>query len=70
MSEINIKKINLEKLDRELERLQEKWVAISEENKIVASGKTYNEALKNIKPEMKEKTIFLKIPPLNYSISP
>jgi len=65
---IDINKVNLEKLAPELCTLQDKWVAISNENRIVASGYTYGEAMNQVKRP--DDVILLKVPPVEYSLAP
>ncbi len=65
---MKIENINLEKLEKALEQYENRWVAISDENKIVASGATYKEAVE--KASNKENIVLFKVPPLNVSFAP
>lgn len=65
---IDVNKIDLGKLACELILYEGKWIAVSEENKIVSSGSTYGETVDRVKNT--EKVILLKVPLLNYSLAP
>jgi Family of unknown function (DUF5678) len=69
MKTLNIAKINLEKLSTQLWDYEKQWIAISEENSIVGSGNTYDEALQNAKEEGFQNVLMFKVPPLNSSFA-
>ena len=68
MSKIRIENINLGKLEGVLEQYENKWVAISDENKVVASGSTYKETVERADNNMN--TVLFKVPPLSASLAP
>lgn len=70
MAEIDVNKIDLSKLSDEMRRHEKQWIAISEDNLIVASGATYGEAQKKAKEKGVSKTALFKVPPLDYSLAP
>jgi sirohydrochlorin ferrochelatase len=65
---INISKIDISKLASELRRLENQWVAISEDNRIVAKGSTYREAVERVSDP--DKVVLLKVPSVKYSLAP
>jgi hypothetical protein len=65
---MQLNKIDLAKLAPELRRLENQWIAISEANKIVAHGKTYQEVQKKVSNP--QQVILFKVPPLEYSLAP
>ncbi len=46
MNTISIENIDLGALSEEMRKYENEWIAVSDENKIVASGKTYAEAFR------------------------
>jgi pimeloyl-CoA synthetase len=68
MNNAKFENIKLEKLSKEIEQYENLWIAISSENRIMASGRTYKETLKNIGED--EEVILFKVPPLNVSFAP
>jgi len=70
MPKININNIDLRKLGKQLRKYESEWIAISERNKIVASGKTYEGALAAAQKKEFGEVILFKVPPLDYSLSP
>ena len=67
MATLDINKINLGKLSEQLRRYERQWVAISERNEIVASGRTYGETVRKVKRP--EKVVLFKVPPMDYSLA-
>ena len=65
---IDPNKIDLSKIATELRRYEHQWVAISEDTRIVASGKTYGETAAKVPAS--EDVVLLKVPPLDYSFAP
>jgi hypothetical protein len=65
---LNISKIDLGKLASALTRYQNKWVAISEENKIVSSGDTYKETVDRVSNP--DKVVLLRVTPPDMSLAP
>lgn len=65
---IDPNKIDTAKIANELRQYENEWVAISENNHIVASGLTYGETLKKV--NQTDEVILLKVPPLDYSLAP
>jgi len=70
MKEKTIKNIDLGKLSKQLRNFERQWIAISQENKIVANGDTYGEALQKVQKKDLGEVILFKVPPLDYSFSP
>ena len=68
MNTKNITNINLEKLALELEKHENEWVAISDENRIIANGSTYRETADRVQD--KENVVLFKVPQLNVSLAP
>lgn len=68
MTKLNIENIDLSKLSSEIEKYENQWIAISDENKIVGSGNTYSDALKNT--DNKKRAVFFKVPSLKASLAP
>jgi hypothetical protein len=68
MKTINIENIDLGKLGRELEKYQNQWIVISQDNAIVGSGSTYGEALEDTGG--REDVVLFKVPPLDVSFAP
>lgn len=68
MLSLNLEKIDLEKLASELEKYENQWIAISDENVIVSSGETYSEALRGA--PRRDNIILLKVPSLSASLAP
>ncbi|MBI2048833.1 MAG: hypothetical protein HY434_00580 [Candidatus Liptonbacteria bacterium] len=64
----NLNNIDLGKIAKELRRFEEQWVAISENNEIVASGNTYGETVDRVKNP--DEVILFKVPALDYSLAP
>lgn len=62
-----VKNIDLGKLQKELRRHENHWVAISSGNRIVGSGATYGEAVENAG---KKEVILFRVPPLDASLAP
>ena len=67
MSKMNIDNIDLGKLGSELEQYENQWIAISDENRIVGNGASYQEALE--KAGETEVALF-KVPSLSVSLAP
>ncbi len=67
MSTKLLDQINLEEIAGEIERYENKWVAISSANKIVGSGNTYEEALRGTGG--KDDVVLFKVPPLDASLA-
>jgi hypothetical protein len=67
MTTLDISKIDLGKLSKELRRYERQWVAISERNEIVASGRTYGETVRKVKHP--EEVVLFKVPPMDYSLA-
>ena len=67
MKEFNIDKIDLSVLEDEINKHENRWIAISDQNKIVSSGKTYSEAVSNAKDQP---VVLLKVPRLDVSLAP
>ncbi len=65
---IDPNKVDLSQLAEELGRYENQWVAISEESRIVASGPSYEAAVRQV--SQKDLVILLKVPPLNYNLAP
>ena len=65
---IDPNKIDLSQLAEELGRYENQWVAISEESRIVASGPSYEDTVRQV--SQKDSVILLKVPPLSYSLAP
>ena len=65
---ININDIDLGKLAKELRRFEEQWVAISGDNRIIASGRTYGEAVDKV--ENPDEVVLFRVPSLDYSLAP
>ena len=59
--------INLQALEKQLKKYENKWIAISKDNAVLSSGKTYGEAVK--KASAKPEAIF-KVPPLHSYLAP
>jgi len=70
IAEIDISKIDLSKFSAELRRYEKQWIAISEDNAIVASGATYGEAQRKAKEKGVRNIALFKVPPLDYSLAP
>ena len=71
MKTFDISRVDFGKLHKQMPRYEKKWIAISEKNTIVASGKTYGEALERARERKDAKGVILfKVPPLNYSLAP
>lgn len=68
MRHLNINNINLAKLSKEIGDYQNKWIAVSENNTIAASGSTYNETVGKV--QNRNDVILFKVPPLNVSLAP
>lgn len=68
MTTLDINKIDLSKLSKELRRFERRWVAISSENEIVANGPTYGETIRKVKRA--EAVVLFKVPPMDYSLAP
>lgn len=68
MTILDINKIDLSKLSKELRRFERRWVAISARNEIVASGPTYGETVRKVKRP--EEVVLFKVPPMDYSLAP
>ena len=68
MPKFNVKNIDLAKLAKEIKQYENQWVVISGNNKIVASGDTYGDALKNV-GEREDITLF-KIPSSKTLLAP
>jgi len=64
---MNTDKIDLETLGDSLRKFENRWVAISEKNMVVASGLTYSEALE--KSRDIEVALF-RVPPLDSTLAP
>jgi ABC-type hemin transport system substrate-binding protein len=65
---IDPNKIDLALLAGELARYENLWVAVSEDNRIVASGASYSETIQRV--EDKDTVVLLKVPPLRASLAP
>ncbi len=65
---INFAKVNLEELQDTLRKHVGKWVAISEDNKIVSSAITYRKAVDKV-ANPKEVVLF-RVTPMDVSIAP
>lgn len=65
---IDTNKIDLSQLAEELSHYENQWVAISEESRIVASGPSYEDAIRKV--SQKDAVVLLKVPPLGYSLAP
>jgi hypothetical protein len=65
---LDIKKIDLGKLAKPLARYRDKWVAVSEENKIVANGGTYKETVDQV--PLPEKVVLFRVTPPDASLAP
>lgn len=65
---IDLSKIDLAALADRLESYEGKWIAISEENEIVCSGATYAEVTEKLQD--RDDVVFLKVPPLEYTLTP
>jgi hypothetical protein len=65
---IDPNRIDLSKLAEELGRFENQWVAISEENRILASGTSYQEVV-NALPRP-DAVVLLKVPPQDASLAP
>lgn len=70
MRKLKTDNINLGKLSKQLRNYERKWIAISLGNKIIADGRTYEEALDKAKKKRGGEVILFKVPPLDYSLSP
>ncbi|MBI2034015.1 MAG: hypothetical protein HYT13_02870 [Candidatus Liptonbacteria bacterium] len=68
MKPLNYENIDLSKLETELEHFQNKWIAISAQNKIVSSGRTYGEALEKARKE--GEVVLFRVPPLDAYLAP
>lgn len=68
MSTLNIENIDLSKLGQELEKYENQWIAVSDENEIVGNGKSYREARE--KAGEQENIILFRVPSLNASLAP
>ena len=68
MKTIAIEKIDLGALGQEVSKYENQWIAISDENKIVSSGKTYSEAVRGI-AENQNAALF-KVPRLDAFLAP
>jgi len=68
MSTMNIHNIDLGKLGLELEQYENQWIAISDENRIVGNGRSYQEALESA-GDVQHIALF-KVPSLNVSLAP
>lgn len=68
MKIINIENIDLSILNKELKKYENKWIAISDKNKIVSSGKTYFEAFSHITKN--QNVVLFKVPRLDVFLSP
>jgi hypothetical protein len=68
MAQYDIKNVDLGLVQEELKAYVSMWVAISNDNKIVGSGTTYDEALAATKSKVG--IILLKVPPLDASLAP
>jgi hypothetical protein len=64
----NVEDIDLEKVADEISQYAEQWVAISTENRIVAHGRTYREAIEKVRNP--SEVVLLKVPPLDASLAP
>jgi len=67
---MDISKIDLGKLAKQLYMYEKQWIAVSEKNSIVANGKTYGETAKRAEAKGLRKVILFKVPPLDYSLAP
>ncbi len=65
---IDPNKIDLSLLAGELARYENKWIAVSEDNRIVASGASYSETVGRV--EERNAVVLLKVPPLYASLAP
>lgn len=63
---LDVNKIDLSVLADQLHNYECKWIAISEDNKIVSSGMTYAEVLEKV-PNPEDVVLF-KVPPLEYAL--
>lgn len=58
-------------LSKKLRPYENKWVALSlNYRKIFSSGKTLEEAIKNLKTKSKEEVVFLKVLPFDIAYVP
>lgn len=65
---IDVQRIDLSKLAPDLRRYENHWIAVSEDNEIVASGPTYGETVARV-PDA-DKVILFRVPPVDYSLAP
>lgn len=65
---MNVSRINLAALADQLKKYENKWIAISEANKIVSSGTTYQEARKGAKEGLN--IALFKVPRLDAYLAP
>jgi predicted transcriptional regulator len=68
MKTINIENIDLGKFGAKIEKYQNQWIVISQDNAIVGSGFTYREALENAGG--RDDVILFKVPPLDVLFAP
>ena len=68
MTTPNIQHIDLSKLAGELRQYERQWIAIAEDNRIVASGPTYGETVRKVVDA--DRVVLMKVPPLDYSLAP
>jgi len=68
MSTAELINIDLSKLASKLSRYENLWIAITADNTIVASGKTYGETLDQV--DEPERVVLFKVPPLDAALAP
>ena len=70
MNKIDFNNIDLSRLNNELRKFEKQWVAISNDNKIVANGVTYRETNQQARQKGMKAVVLLRVPPLDYSLAP
>jgi len=67
MRKVNVEHIDLGTLRDELENHENQWLAVSEDNKVVGSGRTYRDAVEAA--HGREDVVLFRVPPLDASLA-
>ncbi|MEK7193184.1 MAG: DUF5678 domain-containing protein [Patescibacteria group bacterium] len=65
---VNVNNIDLRKISQDLRSFENQWVAITEDTRIVASGPTYGETVRQVKEG--SDVVLLKVPSFDASLAP
>jgi hypothetical protein len=70
MESLNPDLIDLSKISEEIRHHEHEWLAISSDNIVVASGRTYGEAAQGARAKGRNDMVLFKVPPLDVSLAP